>query len=63
MGLFWDLLQQGQIADQEERAATLEGRVAILEAQIRGTNKLLRTVIQRLEEHLRVDLDRDGKVP
>ncbi len=62
MGLFWDLLQQSQISEQSERAQTLEGRVALLEAQVRGLTKLLRTVIERLEQHLHVDLDDDGKV-
>ena len=62
MGLFWDLLQQSQIDEQSERAKTLDGRVALLEAQVRGMNTLLRTVIERLEQHLRVDLDKDGKV-
>jgi len=63
MGLFWDLVQQSQISDQASRATTLEGRVAALEEQVQGTNRLLRAVIERLEQHLRVDLDRDGKVP
>ncbi len=62
MGVFWDLLQEGQISEQSERAQTLEGRVALLEAQIRGLTKLVRTVIERLEQHLHVDLDDDGKV-
>ncbi len=62
MGLFWDLLQQSQISEQSERAQTLEGRVVLLEAQVRGLTKLLRTVIERLEQHLHVDLDDDGKV-
>jgi len=62
MGLFWDLLQQSQISNQSDRAESLEGRVAVLEEQVRATNKLLRAVIERLEQHLRVDLDQDGKV-
>jgi hypothetical protein len=62
MGVFWDLLQQSQIDEHSERADTLEGRVALLEAQVRGLTKLFRTVIERLEQHLHVDLDADGKV-
>lgn len=62
MGLFWDLLQQGQIGEHHERATTLEGRVTMLEVQLKGTNQLLRRVIERLEEHLRVDVDGDGTV-
>ena len=62
MGLFWDLYQQSQIAEHEKRAGTLESRVAALEEELGRTQLLLREVIGRLEKHVGVDLDRDGKV-
>jgi hypothetical protein len=62
MGLFWDLYQQSQISHQGERAATLEARVAYLEQQLQQQSTLLRDVIGRLEKHVGVDLDRDGRV-
>ena len=62
MGLFWDLYQQSQISQQGERAATLEARVANLEAQNERLASLLRDVIGRLEKHVGVDLDKDGRI-
>ena len=62
MGLFWDLIQQGAINEQRDATATLEQRVARLERELKQTRELLQVVITRLEENLRTDLDRDGKV-
>jgi len=45
MGLFWDLLQQSQISDQESTARSLDQRVAALEASLYET--------QRLQRHFR----------
>jgi hypothetical protein len=62
MGLFWDLIQQGAINEQRDATATLEQRVARLERELKQTRELLQVVITRLEENLRADLDRDGRV-
>jgi hypothetical protein len=62
MGLFWDLYQQSQISHQGERAATIEARVDRLERENERLTSLLREVIGRLEQHVGVDLDRDGRV-
>jgi len=62
MGLFWDLYQQSQISNQGERAASLEARVAHLESEIDRLASLMREVIGRLEKHVGVDLDQDGRV-
>lgn len=62
MGLFWDLYQQSQISDQGQRAASLEGRVERLERENDRLATLLREVIGRLEKHVGVDLDQDGRV-
>jgi hypothetical protein len=62
MGLFWDLYQQSQISQQGERSATLEARVARLEGEVDRLSSLLREVIGRLEKHVGVDLDRDGRI-
>ena len=62
MGLFWDLYQQSQISQHSERAATLELRVAQLEREVERMSTLLRDVIGRLEQHVGVDLDRDGRI-
>jgi hypothetical protein len=62
MGLFWDLYQQSQISQHGERAASLEARVESLERQNDRLATLLREVIGRLEKHVGVDLDKDGRV-
>lgn len=62
MGMFWDLLQQSQISEQRDRAATLEERVAQLERELERTRTLQRAMLQRLEETLGEDIDGDGKI-
>ncbi len=62
MGLFWDLIQQTQISTTRQKAASLEERVRLLEADLRQTQSLLHEVIQRLEKAVGQDLDRDGRV-
>ena len=62
MGLFWDLYQQSQISDAGKRAESLEARVEHLEQQNERLATLLREVIGRLEKHVGVDLDKDGRV-
>ena len=62
MGFFWDLMQQSQISDQRERASTQEGRVARLEERLDETRQILRLLLERLEQHLGEDIDKDGRV-
>ena len=62
MGLFWDLIQQGQIMSQGSRTLTLEQRVSILEEELRSTQLLLRKTLQTLEEYTGKDVDVDGRV-
>jgi hypothetical protein len=62
MGLFFDLYQQSQISQHGERQATIEVRVDRLEREVDRLSSLLREVIGRLEKHVGVDLDRDGRI-
>ena len=62
MGLFWDLIQQSQISSAQERHATLDLRVSKLEIELRRTQELLHTLIERLEVHVRADLNQDGRI-
>ena len=62
MGLFWDLYQQSQISDHTARADSLDARVQRLETEVQRLSDLLRQVIGRLEQHVGVDLDRDGRI-
>jgi chaperonin cofactor prefoldin len=62
MGLFWDLIQQSQISNQRDRAASLEARVSNLEGQLRDTQQLLHRLLERLERKFGEDIDQDGKI-
>ena len=62
MGLFWDLYQQSQISEQGDKAHSLEARVDRLERENERLATLLREVIGRLEKHVGIDLDQDGRV-
>jgi hypothetical protein len=62
MGLFWDLIQQSQISDQRSRASTLEARVAALEQELRETQRLVQSLLLRLETHFGKDFDGDGQI-
>ena len=60
MGLFWDIIQQGQIEEQKTRAASLEERVQYLEEELTKTRTLLNKTLHVLEEHVGKDIDGDG---
>ncbi len=62
VGLFWDLIQQNQLSEHNQRANGLEARVDYLETELRQTREVLIEVISRLERHLGADLDGDGRV-
>jgi hypothetical protein len=62
MGLFWDLVQQGQISEQRAPATGLEQRVADLEHRLDRMERLFQEVLQRLEHAVGQDLDRDGRI-
>jgi hypothetical protein len=62
MGLFWDLIQHGQIQRQETRSLSIENRVARLESELLETRKLLLNALERLEKHVGADLNDDGRV-
>ena len=62
MGLLWDLIQHGQIREQADRAKSLEERVVQLERELLDTRQLLVKALERIEEHLKTDLDDDGRV-
>lgn len=62
MGLFWDLIQQDEIDSQKVKAESLEDRVELLEQELSKTRKLLMDTLHVLEEHVGVDIDKDGKI-
>ena len=61
MGIFWDLIQQSKIDEQEAKAESLEDQIRQLEAELANVKALLRKTLIALEEHINVDIDGDGK--
>ena len=61
MGIFWDLLQEEKIEEQQKHAEGIEERVAILEKELEQTKILLRKTLVELEKHLVKDIDGDGR--
>lgn len=62
MGLFWDLVQHGQISEARSQADSLERRVELLENQVRRTNETLMQLLHALEQRFGQDLDSDGRI-
>jgi hypothetical protein len=60
MGLFWDLVQQSQISDQQTKAESLEDRISQLELELASTKSLLNKTLRILEEVVGKDIDGDG---
>lgn len=60
MGLFWDLVQQSQISDQQTKAESLEDRISQLEIELASTKTLLNKTLRILEEVVGKDIDGDG---
>jgi hypothetical protein len=60
MGIFWDLMQESKLEDQQKQADNIEDRVAYLEKELKNTNEVLRKTLVALENHLNVDIDGDG---
>lgn len=60
MGIFWDLLQQNELAKQQKQADSVEERVESLEAELEKTKLLLRKTLEALESHIGKDIDGDG---
>ncbi len=60
MGIFWDLIQQEELAKKQRQADTIEDRVELLEKELQHTRNLLYKTLQVLEEHVGKDIDGDG---
>lgn len=62
MGLFWNLLQQGQLGQHSSNISTLEGRVVYLENELQKTQNMLIETLKILEEVTGKDYNKDGKI-
>ncbi len=59
MGIFWDLMQESKIQDQQKQADNLEDRIQVLEAELKQTKEVLQKTLEALELHLNKDIDGD----
>ncbi|WP_282041912.1 hypothetical protein [Winogradskyella flava] len=62
MGLFWDLIQQGELDEQKNKAESLEERVKDLEHELSSTKALLLKTLKILEERSGTDINNDGQI-
>lgn len=62
MGLFWDLIQQGQISSQRERTESVESRVARLECELQELKRSHLDLLMRLERALGHDINGNGNI-
>ncbi|MBC2844059.1 hypothetical protein [Winogradskyella flava] len=62
MGLFWDLIQQGELDEQKNKAESLEERVKDLEYELSSTKALLLKTLKILEERSGTDINNDGQI-
>ncbi|WP_370391368.1 hypothetical protein [uncultured Winogradskyella sp.] len=62
MGLFWDLIQQSQLDEQQGKAESLEERVKLLEAELDKTKALLLQTLKVLEQRSGKDINNDGVI-
>ena len=62
MSLIWDLIQQGQLQENERRTGSMEERIHVLETELQRTNRTLLDLMRLLESKFGEDLDRDGRV-
>lgn len=60
MGIFFDLMQQSMLDDQQKQTNSIENRVEYLEKELIETRILLRKTLEALEDHLGEDIDGDG---
>jgi hypothetical protein len=60
MGIFWDLMQQSKIEEQQKQADSLEDRIEFLEKELAKPREVLSKTLIALEEHLGEDIDGDG---
>ena len=61
MGIFWDLIQESKIEEQQAQTKSLEERIELLENELSKTRQLLSKTLIALEEHVGEDIDGDGK--
>lgn len=61
MGIFWDLMQESKLDEQQKQANTLEERLNKVETELAETKEVLKKTLVALEKHLNKDIDGDGQ--
>jgi len=62
MGVLWEIVQTGLMYGQHRKSNTIEDRVDSLESQVRATQETLRSLVMKLEEIHKIDINQDGKI-
>jgi len=62
MGIFWDLMQQNQLHNQQKKTDSVIERIHYLERELEHTKELLNKTLSALENHLGKDIDGDGRL-
>ena len=62
MGVLWEIVQSGLMYGQHRKSNSIEDRVESLEAQVRSTQDTLRTLVKKLEEIHKMDINQDGRI-
>jgi hypothetical protein len=59
MGIFWDLIQQNQLNNQQKKTDSVVERLHYLERELEQTKVVLNKTLSALETHLNKDIDGD----
>jgi uncharacterized Rmd1/YagE family protein len=62
MGVLWEIVQTGLMYGQHRKSSSIGDRVQSLEDQLQLTQNTLRTLVKKLEEIHKIDVDGDGRV-
>jgi len=62
MGVLWEIVQTGLMYGQHRKSNTIEDRVDSLESQVRATQETLRSLVMKLEDIHKIDINQDGKI-
>ena len=62
MGILWDMYQQNKINENIGRTDSLDDRVRALELRVSMQERVIRSLIDKLERRFGEDLSGDGEI-
>ncbi len=62
MGALWEILQSGLMYGHYRKSNSMEDRLAFVEQDLARTQETLKTLVKKLEEIHKLDIDGDGSV-